>query len=193
MIVHMQRDIVEPEGAFGAFFAQQATERDIVPAIKQLAADGRTAGATIVYLRIAWQPGYPDLVANSPLLNMVKDMGCLIDGTAGADIVSDLSPHTADLVITHTRPGGFTASTLDTVLRSRGITTLAFAGVATNASVEGTARQASDLGYHTLVVEDACSAADPSAHTSSVESLRLLTDIVQAHDLTNGLSDEVHA
>ena len=72
-------------------------------------------------------------------------------------------------------------------MRDAGIDTVVFVGVATNASVEGTARVASDLGYRTVVVSDACSAATPAAHAASLESLGLLAEIVTTDELLAGL------
>jgi biuret amidohydrolase len=85
--------------------------------------------------------------------------------------------------VTHQRVGGFHDSGLDEVLRSAGVETVVFLGVATNASVEGTARVASDLGYRVLVVSDACSAATPEAHAASLESLGLLAEITTTDDV----------
>jgi biuret amidohydrolase len=68
-------------------------------------------------------------------------------------------------------------------LREAGVDTVVFVGVATNLSVEGTARVASDLGYHTVVVSDACSAATAAAHAASLESLGLLAEIITADEL----------
>ena len=80
--VHMQHDILAPEGAFGGFFAAQAAERDVIGQAQKLLDAARRSGATAVYTRVAWQPGYPDLVANSPLLGMVAQSQCLIEGSA---------------------------------------------------------------------------------------------------------------
>lgn len=175
--VHMQNDIVNADGAFGPFFAAQAAERKVIDVVGQLQDAARAAGATVVYTRVAWQDDYSDLNANSPLLGMVVQNHCLVDGSDKAQIVAQLTPHDSDLVITHKRVGGFVDSDLDKQLRDRGVDTVLFAGVATNASVEGTARQASDLGYRTVIVADACSAADPGAHDASVNSLGLLAEI----------------
>ena len=68
--VHMQHDIVAADGAFGGFFAAQAAERDVIGQAGKLLDAARRSGATAVYTRVAWQPGYPDLVANSPLLGI---------------------------------------------------------------------------------------------------------------------------
>jgi nicotinamidase-related amidase len=186
--VHMQHDIVTADGAFGGFFAAQAAERDVIGQAGQLLEAARRSGATVVYTRVAWQPGYPDLVANSPLLGMVAQFGALVEGSGKAEIVPQLTPQDGDIVLTHQRVGGFSASQLDIILRSRGIDTVLFAGVATNASVESTARQASDLGYRTIVVADACSAADPGAHDAAIASLGLLAEITTTAEAVQALS-----
>ncbi len=186
--VHMQPDVVFADGAFGGFFAAQAVERDVIGQLATLLDAARAAGATTVYTRVAWQPGYPDLVANSPLLGMVAQTQCLVEGSEKAQIVPQLAPQDGDVVVTHQRVGGFSASQLDAILRSRGIDTVLFAGVATNASVEGTARQASDLGYRTVIVADACSAADPGAHDASIASLGLLAEITTVEEAAKALS-----
>ncbi|MCW2943914.1 MAG: putative isochorismatase hydrolase [Actinoallomurus sp.] len=186
--VHMQKDIVTADGAFGGFFAEQAAERDVVGVTGRLLDAARAAGSTVVYTRVAWQPGYTDLVVNSPLLGIVVQSQCLVEGSDTAEIVPELTPADGDLVVTHQRVGGFSASQLDTLLRSRGIDTVLFAGVATNASVEGSARQASDLGYRTVVVADACSAADQATHEASIASLGLLAEIVTSADVIAALS-----
>ena len=186
--VHMQHDIVTADGAFGGFFAAQAAERDVIGQTAALLEAARRCGATAVYTRVAWQPGYPDLVANSPLLGIVVQAQCLVDGSEKAEIVPQLSPQDSDVVVTHQRVGGFASSQLDVILRSRGIDTVVFAGVATNASVEGTARQASDLGYRTVIAADACSATDPAAHDASIASLGLLAEISTVAEVSEALS-----
>jgi nicotinamidase-related amidase len=186
--VHMQPDIVSADGAFGPIFAAQAAERDIVGVIGKLLDAARAAGVTVVYTRVAWKSDYSDLIPNSPLLDMVVEKKCLVDGRDQAEIVPQLSPHPGDVVVTHKRVGGFFDSDLDWQLRVRGIETLLFAGVATNVSVEGTARQASDLGYRTVVVSDACSAADESAHDASLNSLGLLAEIVTSAEAIGAIN-----
>jgi nicotinamidase-related amidase len=186
--VHMQKDIVNADGAFGGFFAAQAVERNVVSVIDTLLETARRAGSTVVYTRVAWQPGLADLIVNSPILQIVQQSGCLVEGSDKAQILPGLRPQAGDLVVTHHRVGGFSASQLDALLRSRGIDTVLFTGVATNFSVEGTARQASDLGYRTVIVADACSAADPATHEASIGSLGLLAEITSSTEVLDALS-----
>ena len=181
--VHIQNDIVGPDGAFAPFFRAEIDRVGTLATIARVLDAARAAGVPVVYTRVAWRPDYSDLHANSPLLNIVVQQNCLVDGTRGAAIVDELTPQDTDHVVTHQRVGGFHNSELDEVLRGLGVDTVAFLGVATNASVEGTARVASDLGYRVLVISDACSAATPEAHAASLESLGLLAEITTADDL----------
>lgn len=185
--VHMQNDIVGPDGPFAGFFHAQIVEKDIYTQVGRLLGAARASGATAVYTRVAWEPDYSDLHVNSPLLGMVVQTSCLQDGAAGAAIVDAVKPEEGDLVVTHKRVGGFQDSALDAELKARGIDTIVFCGVATNASVEGTARAAGDLGYRTVVVTDACSAAAPEAHDASIGSLGLLAEISTVDEVVAAL------
>lgn len=181
--VHLENDVVGADGAFAGFFRAEVERTGVLATAARLLDEARTAGARIVYTRVAWKPDYSDLDANSPLLGMVAQSKCLADGTSGAEIAAEVAPHDGDVIVTHRRVGGFQDSELDATLRGAGIDTLVFLGVATNASVEGTARVASDLGYRTVVVSDACSAGSEAAHTASLESLGLLAEITTTDEL----------
>jgi len=185
--IHMQGDIVTAAGAFGGFFAAQVEEGNVVAQVAALLTAARASGATSVYTRVAYAPDYSNLNANSPLLDMVAQFGCLAEGQPNTEIIEALAPHTGDLVVTHQRVAGFSGSGLDADLRSRGVDTVVFCGVATNASVEGTARQASDLGYRTIVVADACSTVSAEAHEASIGSLGLLAEIATVGDVVDAL------
>jgi nicotinamidase-related amidase len=180
--IHCQGDIVSGNGAFAPFFHDQVVSRNVITKIGDLLDRARKSGMTVIYTRVAFKPDFSDLNANSPLLKVVEQAGCLKDGTELADIVPELARTADDVVITHQRVGGFVPE-LTSVLKDRGIDTLVFAGVATNASVESTARVATDAGYRVIIAEDACSAATPEAHQASIESLGLLADIATTADI----------
>ena len=186
--VHLQNDIVGADGAFAPFFRAEIDRVGTIPTAAQLLDAARAAGPRVIYTRVAWRPGYPDLVANSPLLNIVAQQNCLVEGSRGAAITDEVAPQDGDLVVTHQRVGGFAGNVLDVLLREAGADTVVCCGVATNASVEGTARGASDLGYRVIVAADACSAASAAAHAASIESLGLLGEIATTDELLTALA-----
>ena len=180
--VHCQGDIVSQEGAFAPFFHDEVKRRGVIEKLRGLLGAARHVGLHVVYTRVAFAPDYSNLVPNSPLLQGVQQGGSLKDGNVLADIVEPLAPAPDDTVITHTSVGGMTPE-LQELLSERDIDTLLFAGVATNVSVESTARAAVDLGYKVFLVEDACSAASPEAHQATVGSLSLLGGITTVQEV----------
>jgi nicotinamidase-related amidase len=85
-----------------------------------------------------------------------------------AEIVPELGPEEDDFVITKRQWGAFYGTELDLECRRRGITTIVLCGIATNISVESTARFAYEYGYHQIFVEDAMSAMSAEEHAFTV-------------------------
>jgi nicotinamidase-related amidase len=76
-----------------------------------------------------------------------------------------------DLRITKRHWGAFGGTELDLQLRRRGIRSIVLAGIATNFGVESTARQAWELGYETVLIEDACAGFTAELHAMAVEHI----------------------
>jgi nicotinamidase-related amidase len=57
------------------------------------------------------------------------------------------------------------------LLRNLGVDTLLVCGVVTNGCVEGTVRDASDLGYNVIMIPDACAAVTPELHQAALTNL----------------------
>jgi len=87
----------------------------------------------------------------------------LIEGTWDFEIVEALRPRPGDVVVLKTRYSGFAGTTLDSVLRARGIRYLFFVGIATNVCVESTLRDAYFHEYWPLLVTDGTMQAGPPA------------------------------
>jgi nicotinamidase-related amidase len=181
--IDFQHDIVGTGGAFADLFHAEVKRTNLIPTATRLLGQARAAGVKIVYSTGTFQPGYPELVPNIPLLSQVAQYGCLVDGTAGAAIIDAVAPHGEDVVLTHHRVSCFHGTELDVVLRGNGIDTVVLAGVATNLAVESTARASADLGYRTVVVSDACSTTSETAHNASLASMAMLGEVVTTDDL----------
>lgn len=184
--IHCQGDVVGPTGALAGVFQEQVERRNVLARIAGLLDAGREVGCTTIFTRIAFAPGYSDLVPNSPILADIPVLGCMKDGSESAKIVDEVRMQPTDIVLTHQRVGGFNER-MSLALTSRGITTIIFCGVATNVSVESTARAATDLGYRVVVVEDACSAATLDIHNAAIASLGALATITTVGEVTGAL------
>jgi nicotinamidase-related amidase len=82
-----------------------------------------------------------------------------------SEFVPELNIQPNDLQITKHQWGAFYGTELDLQLRRRGIDTIILCGIATNFGVESTARNAYELGYNQIFVEDAMSARSKEEHT----------------------------
>lgn len=131
---------------------------EVVARAKPAAQRFRDAGATVVLVNVGFSSDYSDVPnrnvdepASYPEGGLPEDWSRLADGLAAP----------SDLRVTKRQWGAFHGTELDLQLRRRGVRTMALAGIATNLGVESTARQAWELGYDLIMLEDLC--AGPSA------------------------------
>jgi nicotinamidase-related amidase len=114
---------------------------------KALAERFRAAGAPVVLVNVMPRPEEPRRVDEpSPIPKILPE--------GFADLVPGLAK-SGDLLITKRSWGAFSDTDLDAELRRRRVRTIVLGGVATQAGVESTARQAWELGYELVIAEDA--------------------------------------
>lgn len=83
--------------------------------------------------------------------------------------IQRIKPVKGDIIIRNTNTSAFSYTTLDQILRAKGITELYLAGVATNFVVDSTARYGSELGYNIHVVEDLCASWTQEMHEFGIK------------------------
>ena len=130
----------------------------------------RDAGIPIVHVRSAFRPDMGDAGRpGSRTRQMMDSVGHgLVEGTRGAEIVAALLPQPDDLVVVKKRFSGFSNTDLHTVLASRGMDTLLFAGGTTTVCVESTLRDAMFLEYNCVLLSDCTADLDDALHDSAV-------------------------
>ena len=84
------------------------------------------------------------------------------------DLIPELDRQPGDHAVTKHTPGAFTATRLETLLKSLGVTQIVLAGVSTSNGVEVTGRQAYELGLNTAYAIDAMTDPDAEAHAWSL-------------------------
>ncbi len=85
-----------------------------------------------------------------------------------ADLVPELDAQPGDHRVTKRTWGAFTGTDLEAFLRSRNVTQVVLAGVATRAGVESTARHAHELGFNVTFALDAMTDTDAEAQHNSI-------------------------
>jgi len=89
-----------------------------------------------------------------------------------ACLLEELPVGPDDIVLSKTSSSPFNTINIDRLLHNLGIDTLLVCGVVSNGCVEGTIRDASDLGYQTVMIEDACAAVTPDLHQAAITNLK---------------------
>ncbi len=158
IVVDMQNDFGAKGGMFDrAGIDLSAFQRAVGPTAKVLAS-ARRAGVKIVYLKMGFRPDLSDLGApdspNRVRLMRLHGVGetmvapdgtesrVLIRDTWNTDIVPELEPQAADVVVYKHRFSGFYQTDLDAILTKLGIKCLIVTGVTTSICVESTVRDA---------------------------------------------------
>ena len=87
------------------------------------------------------------------------------------ELVPELDVQPEDLRVTKHTFGAFFETKLHESLQQRGVTGIVLGGIVTSIGVEGTARQASELGYNICFAEDAMSDRIAMSHENSIKNI----------------------
>jgi nicotinamidase-related amidase len=148
-----------------------AGDEDYLPRLAAAADAARGAGIRVIYVAVAFRPGYPEVSSRNKSFGAVAGSGRMTEDDPGTRIHPAVAPASGDVIVTKRRVSAFTGSDLDVVLRASGAEHLVLAGIATSGVVLSTLRQAADLDYRLTVLADGCLDADAEVH-------RVLTDKV---------------
>lgn len=182
--MHYQNENCHPDGKIKVGIAQDADWRwQRLENAKRLFAGARSSELPIIHIRLAVPPDYSGVKANTPLIREWMELGAWKEGSWGVEFIDGLEPKSGEAVITHIRNSAFHGSTLEDVLRGLSSQHLICCGVSTAYAVEGTVRQATDIGYEVTVAADACSTATQSQHENSLNAMSLIASIKSVDDI----------
>jgi ureidoacrylate peracid hydrolase len=167
IVVDMQNAFASPGGLLDLAGIDVRPARDAVANARLVCEAARRAMVPVIYLTIGYPPdqstaGGPDSPNQQKELALVlmrerpELRGKLLTfGTWDFQIVDELAPSAGDTVIVKSRYSGFAGTSLEAVLRSRGVRNLLFVGIASNVCVESTLRDAYFLEYWPVMIKDA--------------------------------------
>ncbi len=155
-------------------FCRDEPRQAMIPHIARLATVARDSGVEVVYIQ---NTVLPDGLSDSPAdLARRRKLGIntdvTVDGSWGHRVVDELAPRPNDPVVRKHRLSGFIGTTLDILLRSRGIATIVCTGTATHGCVINTAYAAIAHNYYVVVVEDCVASWRPDLHESALFLMR---------------------
>jgi nicotinamidase-related amidase len=154
LLMDFQHGIVESIGA-----------PSVVDAADRAAKAARAAGIPVMFVRVAFRPGFPEVAGSNASFSAVAQAGdAYLQDHPATQVHAALTPEPGEPVIVKRRVSAFTGSDLEVLLRGAGADTLVLAGIATSGVVLSTLRQAADLDYRLVVLEDACADRDEEVH-----------------------------
>jgi nicotinamidase-related amidase len=132
----------------------------VIPNIKSLLGACRDAGIQVVHVRVMNLAG-----DSSDTSWRYRMFGIFVPpGSKDAEIIPELTPVPGEVVLNKTTSSVFMSTNADFVLRNMGVDTIIMTGVVTNNCVESSTRNATDIGYRVLLVDDACAAWTQEGH-----------------------------
>jgi len=154
LVMDVQRGIVE----------RFADDSGYLDRLSRAITAARASDVAVVYVKVGFRSGHPEISARNRTFSAIAGSGGFAEDSPAAEIHPAVAPRPGDVVVTKRRVSAFTGSDLEVLLRGLGAGTLVLTGIATSGVVLSTLRQAADLDYRLVVLEDACLDADPEVH-----------------------------
>jgi nicotinamidase-related amidase len=144
---------------------------ELLAAVQRAAGAARRARVPVIYVRVAFRPGHPEISPANRAFSRVADSGGMVDGDEATGFPAEIAPRDGDLVVTKKRVSAFTGSDLEVILRGQGVDHLVLAGIATSGVVLSTYVEAADRDYGLTVLRDACADGAPELACALLDQL----------------------
>jgi nicotinamidase-related amidase len=143
LVVDMQNDFLKREGKYYVH-----PGRTFIPKVRHILEAAREKGIPVIFTQ-------DNQVDDPKYSNDLKKNGThCIEGTWGWKIVDELSPKKDEKVVKKREYSGFYGTSMDRILKERGIKDLIIVGATTNCCVRATVQDAFERGYSVTVPRD---------------------------------------
>lgn len=174
LVVDVQKDYCDPEGAFAKAGHDMHTVEALVPKLASLVESARENGVFVVFIRNTVDPeGFTqNPVQRRRRQRVAGTAKYVVDGTWGHELAEPLRAQPGDMVMKKYASSAFLGTPLDPSLRGMGISTVVVTGVVTWGCVMATAQSAAYLGYIPVVVSDCVGGHDQYFHEAALAMMR---------------------
>ena len=191
LLVDVQNDFCVRSGVAQRHGKYLLKWEEVSKKLKEVANEGRKAGAKIVYLQNTMLPNH---MGDSParlryLMRSydVKDPSLIpehtLEGSWGQQIVDDMRPEDKDLVVKKYRQSGFVGTNLDMMLRANEVKTLLIAGVVAEGCVEATARDGQYYDYFVVILRDCVDSAYEALRDAALKVMERNFDVATSDQI----------
>ena len=153
------------------------------------ATDGLTqvalaTGVPVGFVRVGFSTDYRECPPDSPIFSGARRNGIFKLGEWGTQTHPDLGQREEDFDIVKHRVSPFYATSLEAILRAKGITRIYCSGISTNAVVQAMVREGHDRDYEMVVLEDCCCGLSTEEHEIAVKSFQRFCKLTSSADVT---------
>ncbi len=184
LVLDMENDLVHADGPNGkAGYAEQVQGRCIVEHTRKAIEKARAAGLHIGFVRVGFSPDYRECPPNSPIFSGARKNGIFKLGEWGTEVHPDLGQQAGDFDIVKHRVSPFYSTSLESILRAKGIKRIYCSGISTNAVVQATVREGHDRDYEMIVLEDCCCGITAEEHENAMKGLQRFCTTTTSQDV----------
>ncbi len=181
LVIDMQNDFCAEDGYVETVVKLNvASCRAVAEPIMDLVAKARAASVPVIWVKANYEHAAlpPGILAKQRERSATV---CCAPGTSGFDFYK-VAPVAGETIIEKHSYSAFRGTELESLLRARGIRTVAIAGVQTNVCVETTLRDAVCVGFYAALVTDCVASHTPALHEATLKNVQFLFgDVLDRH------------
>lgn len=166
ILVGYQNDYFARDGILRGVIEDAASVDSVLASTLSFIRGVQDTPLTIISTPIVLTPDYRAMASPVGILNTIKESGAFKAGSPGAETIPELKAF-GDRVLYVTGKVGFNAfsnTTLEDVLKQRGIRDVLVAGMVTSLCIDSTGRAAYERGYSVTILSDCTSARTNAEH-----------------------------